>query len=135
MNKKNVYNTRPRDAICKIFSDNRDREFTSHEIIELTHGEIGEATVYRTLKLLSEESVIVKSLAAGQKTASYRLSDDHCGCRFHLHCINCGEIIHMDCCEMKEAEEHILTEHGFLPTDHATVIDGVCRTCRKKENI
>ena len=132
MGVKNIYRTKHREELCRIFRAEKERDFTAKDIIEMTRGKIGEATVYRMLKKLAGEGVIERKYISASDGAVYRYAEENwCGCRFHLHCVNCGNVVHMDCVKMKEAEEHILSGHGFSPLDKITVIDGVCEKCRK----
>lgn len=131
--RKNSYNTKQRDFIIGLFAKNRDRELTSRDVINLACGAVGDATVYRMLKRLLDEGVLECSHADG-KGSAYRLSDDGCSCRFHLHCVVCEKIVHMNCGEMREAERHITEDHGFRPINKATVIDGFCSKCWEGKN-
>lgn len=123
------YNTKQRDLIYGLFCENKDKGLTSREIICLTNGKVGEATVYRQLSRMLAEGIIERQPTDVSGVSSYRLIDDKCGCRFHLHCVSCGRVVHMDCDEMKTAERHIIQKHGFVPIEASTVINGVCAEC------
>lgn len=126
------YNTKQRDVIYELLCKSKDKGLTSREIIELTNGKVGEATVYRQLSKMLGEGLIERQPTDVIGVSAYRLSDDKCGCRFHLHCVSCGRVVHMDCDEMKTAERHITQKHGFLPTEASTVINGICAECNSE---
>ena len=115
----------------EVFRHYPDRELSSRDVILYTHDLMGEATVYRLLKKMTEDGILQRSQNK-DGISTYRLTDDGCGCRFHLHCVSCGRVFHMDCDAMKDAERHIMAEHGFLPAEKTTVIEGMCGVCRGK---
>lgn len=131
MGTRGSYNTRQREYIRDIFRRERDRAFSAREIIERTRGKIGQATVYRLLGRLASEGVLEKDFASSAAGAVYRYAAKDCGCCFHLRCVRCGDVAHMDCSEMREVERHIENGHAFAPLKKVTVIDGFCAWCRR----
>ena len=129
--KKAAYQTKQKKDLIRLFAQSPDRSLSAREIIEMGQGELSEATVFRLLRKLTEEGTLERTAGEGG-VSFYRYCEDHCGCRFHLNCVGCGKLIHMDCSEMKEAERHIRVDHGFLPIGSVTVIDGLCRACQLK---
>ena len=125
MSERKGYNTKNKTIIKEIFRKNAGKELSSREMIELTAGKIGEASVYRLLNSLADEGVISRRQTAAGALYSY----DECGCGFHLHCVECGEIAHINCDRMRDARTHIIKEHGFIPISDTTVIDGFCEKC------
>jgi len=128
---KKEYNTRSKTIIKNIFSENEGKELTSRDVIELTRGRVGEATVYRLLNTLSEDGTVERRLTSDG--AVYSFVDHHgdCGCGFHLHCVGCGNVLHLRCETMSGMRHHIIKEHGFVPLVETTVIDGYCDKCKK----
>lgn len=128
---KKEYNTRSKTIIKNIFSENEGKELTSRDVIELTRGNVGEATVYRLLNTLSEDGTVERRLTSDG--AVYSFVDHHgdCGCGFHLHCVGCGNVLHLRCETMSGMRHHIIKEHGFVPLVETTVIDGYCDKCKK----
>ena len=55
---------------------------------------------------------------------------ESCHYHFHLKCLRCGQLIHMDCRLMKEMQKHIETDHGFLVDSGKSVLYGLCPKCR-----
>ncbi|MBP3387117.1 MAG: transcriptional repressor [Clostridia bacterium] len=128
---KKEYNTRSKTIIKNIFSENEGKELTSRDVIELTRGRVGEATVYRLLNTLSEDGTVERRLTSDG--AVYSFVDHHgdCGCGFHLRCVGCGNVLHLRCETMSGMRHHIIKEHGFVPLVETTVIDGYCDKCKK----
>ena len=58
----------------------------------------------------------------------------HCEEHLHLKCVSCGCIIHLECAFMDEIAEHVLKDHGFTLQCKNSIIYGLCRECRKKQD-
>jgi len=84
---------------------------------------IGQATVYRTLKLLVESGLANQS-RLGDGPARYESAgDDH---HDHIICTNCGRIVEFRNDTIERLQEKIAREHGFQMSDHEMVIYGRC---------
>ena len=62
-------------------------------------------------------------------------NSDECLEHFHLKCIECGKLIHIDCNYMKSLDEHILQHHGFKVDNSRTVLYGICNSCNEKKSM
>lgn len=127
------YRTRQQDAVMEYFRLNPNHCVTADDIYIYfmnTGGKIGKATVYRCLDKLVEGGTVKKFVSDGG-CAMYQLIDAEHGCdrHFHLKCVVCGEIIHMDCEFMDEFERHISEHHHFKVDNARTVIYGLCEKC------
>lgn len=130
MENKKSYKTKTRELFKSIFLENKKKELSARDVIAMTDGKVGEATVYRLLATLSEEGIIQKRVTSAGSLYKYVEQSRPCSCGFHLHCVGCGNVMHLRCAEMNEAREHIIAEHGFLPINNTTVIDGYCDKCK-----
>ena len=132
---KAEYNTRQRGAILDFIKEN-SAHVSARDIIEhlKTQGiKIGVATVYRTLDRLCELGLVRKFVIDERSGACYQyVQGAECEEHFHLKCISCGRLIHMDCGFLAEMEEHILREHGFTVSSGKTVIYGKCAQCEPR---
>lgn len=128
---KKEYNTKSKTIIKNIFRDNAGCELTSRDVIEMTRGLVGEATVYRLLNAMADEGTIERRLTSTGALYTFVESHSECGCGFHLHCVGCGNTLHLRCPEMRDARHHIVSEHGFVPLVETTVIDGYCDKCKR----
>ena len=126
------YKTRQRDALMDFFKENRDKCFLAKDIIKHSEVELGEATVYRCLNKFAEEGILKKFITPGSGGALYQYNDgcDKCKSHFHLKCVNCGVLVHMDCSFMDTMKSHIEAEHGFSVDNSITTLYGICRDCR-----
>ncbi|GHV55151.1 transcriptional repressor [Deltaproteobacteria bacterium] len=91
---------------------------------------IGQATVYRSLKLLCE-SGLAKEVYFGEGLARY---ENTCAGHHHDHliCIACGKQVEFMDEEIENLQEKLAEKKGFLLTSHHMYLYGVCPSCRKK---
>ena len=128
MNEKS-YKTKQKDILLSLFKAQPHKCFSSREIIENENVSLGEATVYRLLSQFVKEGVIQKFTHG--KTSLYQLN--HCGgdSHFHMKCIECGELYHIDCPMLRDVENHIAHDHNFFVDNLNTTLYGYCKGCRK----
>ncbi|BCS86830.1 Fur family transcriptional regulator [Pseudodesulfovibrio sediminis] len=90
---------------------------------------IGQATVYRTLKLLSD-SGLVEPLDFADGVTRYEPSygKDH---HDHLICERCGKNIEILDDTIERRQEELAAEHGFTLLKHKMYLYGICADCRK----
>jgi len=118
--------TRQRRAIAEAFfahegHPNIDELYSS---IRARHPHIGQATVYRTLKLLVESGLAEPS-RFGDGTTRYEAAQagDH---HDHLICIDCGHIVEFRDDDIERLQLEIAARNRFTVTDHKMVIYGSC---------
>lgn len=129
---KSEYNTRQRAIILDFLREN-SAHVSARDIIEHLAQQglkVSVATVYRTLDKLCSLGLVRKFVIDERSGACYQyVSGMECEEHFHLKCIKCGKLIHMDCNFLAEMEEHILRDHGFVVSSGKTVIYGTCAEC------
>lgn len=91
---------------------------------------IGQATVYRTLKLFCE-SGLAKEVNFGDGVARYE-NITNAVHHDHLICISCGKQVEFMDAEIEKLQEKLAAKNGFLLTSHHMYLYGVCPACRKK---
>ncbi len=130
--------TRQRRAIAEAFFAHRGHPNIDelYAKIRAQHPHIGQATVYRTLKLLVDSGLAEPS-RFGDGTTRYEAS--HQGEHHdHLICVDCGHIVEFRDDEIERLQIEIAERHKFAVTDHKMVIYGACRDAkcprRPKEN-
>ncbi|MGN1482089.1 Fur family transcriptional regulator, partial [Porcipelethomonas sp.] len=116
--------------------NNKDKHLTAADIINYLNGNgkgIGSATVYRYLDKLVNKGIIRKYILDDKVGACYQYIEDNNECQehFHLKCIECGALYHIDCSYMQSLDEHILKHHGFKVDSSRTVLYGRCKNCEK----
>ncbi|MED5370373.1 MAG: Fur family transcriptional regulator [Myxococcota bacterium] len=128
MEKEGKRNTRQRDVIVDCFFA-QGGHITLQELTRrVQEGDpgIGFATVYRTMKLLTEANVAhERRFDEGQ--ARYELADlDH---HDHLICTNCGRIDEFEDEALEARQDAVVRELGWRLKHHRHELYGVCPAC------
>lgn len=123
------YKTKQRELIAGFFKDNTDRQFSINDISDMFSESIGKSTVYREVSRLVEEG-FVRKYPDSDGYFWYQYAGEHCHEHFHLRCISCGRIVHLDCHLMNDVCCHINSEHDFEIDMSRTVLYGVCGKCK-----
>ena len=94
--------------------------------------EIGLATVYRTLELLSELRVVDK-INFGDGVSRYDLRKEGAK-HFHHHlvCMECGKVEEIEEDLLPQVEEKVENDFNFRISDHRLTFHGVCSECIAK---
>ena len=96
----------------------------------------GRSSVYRMLSALCEEGEVTKFPAGnGDSTSVYQHVGAHRNCdhHFHLHCLSCGDVLHLECKCSDEVADHLFDTHGFSVDRGRSVLYGICAACSKRE--
>lgn len=131
--------TLPRQAILNVFAKNLAKHLSAEEIFLLVHKncpEIGLATVYRTLDLLTQIGLIFK-FDFGDGKGRYELASEAIkGHHHHMVCTRCGRIIdYSDFMEeeikfIKGLEARLSKKHKFKINSHQIHFYGLCEMCQ-----
>jgi len=91
---------------------------------------IGQATVYRTLKLLSD-SKIAREVDFGDGVTRYEpyFGQSH---HDHLICKKCGKSVEVVDEKIEKLQEALARKHGFILSGHSMYLYGKCRECSNK---
>lgn len=121
MNRK----TNQRKAIEQVFKE-QQRPLSVEEI--LTCGReivatLNQATVYRNVKLLSENGWLEKVSHPVFGTLYERSSKEH---HHHFHCHQCNRAFELPGCALKIEDA---TPEGFVVEDHDVFLFGTCPSC------
>jgi Fur family ferric uptake transcriptional regulator len=131
LKKNNLKFTIQREVILETLY-NSDAHLTPeslHHLIQEQQPDLktGIATVYRTLALL-EESSMVTSLSFGAQGKKYELgAKEH---HDHLICTVCGTITEFVDEEIENRQHAITDKLGFAMSDHSMQIYGICKNCQ-----
>ena len=133
----NDYKTKQKELILNFFIENKDKHLTAAEILKHMNEcdtNVSMPTIYRALEKLVSSGCVRKYLLDEKSGACYQYVEDGHTCHehFHLKCIECGKLTHLDCSHMQSLNEHILGEHGFTVDNSRTVLYGVCEKCGKR---
>jgi len=92
------------------------------------HPDIGRATVYRTLELLTQLN-IVRPIYVGEHGPTYIRAE---GGHHHLVCSTCGVVIDFDQCMAGEMTRELAERFGFQIQSHLLEFYGLCAGCQGK---
>jgi len=140
LDKKNAFNrfaagkglrsTRQRDIILDFFLATH-QHISVEELylkIKAVHPGIGNATVYRTLKLFVEAGLAREVLLHdGQTRYEHVVEGEH---HDHLVCTSCNAVIEFENETIEKLQDDIATRHGFFIKNHKLEIYGICAQCR-----
>lgn len=93
---------------------------------------LGQATVYRTLKLLVEAG-LATALDFGDGVTRYEpvRGEEH---HDHLICEGCGKNLEILDQEIERLQEELAARYGFELSHHRMYLFGLCPQCRKKKD-
>lgn len=149
---KTSYQTPARRALIDFFASHPDRHFTAEQICTLlcdtteritgscsarqntSRSEfIGKSTVYRQLSHLCEEKQLrrFEDVAPdGSAVHVYQyLPSNGCEAHFHLKCLRCGRINHLECEQTEALLRHVRAAHGFSVDCGSSILYGICDSC------
>jgi Fur family transcriptional regulator, ferric uptake regulator len=126
--------TPQREATVRVLLENEADHLSAEDIYLLVKEkapEIGLATVYRTLELLSELKIIDK-INFGDGVSRYDLRKEGAE-HFHHHlvCIECGSVEEIMDDLLGDVEKIVESQWGFKVQDHRLTFHGLCKTCQK----
>jgi Fur family transcriptional regulator, ferric uptake regulator len=88
---------------------------------------IGQATVFRTVKLLSDAGLAREACQDdGAKTYEHAFHHHH---HDHLRCERCGKLVEFYDKTIEKAQEAIFQRYGFAPLGHKMELIGLCADC------
>ena len=128
--------TPQRKQILQIFVEHPEHLSAEdvYGILREQDSEIGLATVYRALDLLSELGILVK-IDFGDGCARYELNtaDPNVHHHHHLICVKCKKVIEVEEDLLDDLEATISKKSGFQILNHEVKFFGYCKDCRAKE--
>lgn len=127
------YQTRRHAEIVQCLQDAADRHLTAAQVTQYLHdagSTVGAATVYRHLERLAADGTVRKFVTGQGAPACYQYADKRlCDNHYHMRCVCCGKLIHLDCNAMREIADHIREHHRFELDLTRTVLYGRCAQC------
>lgn len=127
--------TTQRKIILDIFVANQGKHLSAedvHMMLREQKSDIGLATVYRTLELLSQIEILQK-LDFGDGRSRFEL-DLHNSSQHHHHhliCLACGDVFEFADDLLEELEQKIYDKSHFKVIDHQAKFYGYCQECQK----
>ncbi len=130
--KKGLKRTSQRDLILDVFL--RTEEHLSNEdlyrLVQQQDPSVGQTTVYRTLKLLTEAG-LAREVRFGDGRTHYEHNYKH-EHHDHMICSECGKLIEFYSAEFEALQDAMAAKQGFEVTQHLLRIIGVCADCSRE---
>lgn len=128
--------TPQREATLLVLLENEKDHMSAEEIyflVKQKNSEIGLATVYRTLEILTDLKIVDK-VSFNDGLARYDLRKEGAQ-HFHHHllCLECGDIEEVEEDLLLGVEQIVEERYQFLVKDHRLTFHGVCKACQKKQ--
>ena len=135
---KAVYRTKQAEKILAYVQKMSGEHITAKDIekhfVSLDDN-IGLATIYRHLEQMADKGVVKKYTVDRNTASCFQFiplevkGSEH----FHLKCEKCGKLIHFDCKEFVNMQEHLAIKHGFVVNSLKTVLYGLCNECNTQK--
>lgn len=101
-----------------------------YSIVKKSCPSTGYATVYRTLKVLTNEK-ITRKRKFGERMSVYELATDEKRHHDHIICVKCGTVKEFKVEKIEKLQKDIAKKFGFVIEDHKLELYGLCPLCRK----
>ena len=127
---KGLRSTRQRDIILDVFLSTHQHVSVEELYLKVkaSNPRVGQATVYRTLKLFVEAGLAREILLHdGQTRYEHVMAGEH---HDHLVCTGCNAIIEFENETIEKLQDEIAVRHGFMIRSHKLEIYGLCATCK-----
>ena len=128
--------TPQREATVRVLLEHEEDHLSAEDVYLLVKEkspEIGLATVYRTLELLSELKVVDK-INFGDGVSRYDLRQEGAA-HFHHHlvCIECGAVDEIQEDLLGDVEKLVEENWNFQVKDHRLTFHGICSRCQENK--
>ncbi|NLJ70556.1 MAG: transcriptional repressor [Clostridiaceae bacterium] len=130
------YNTQQKTELISYLEAMKGKHVTVNQIINYFSEigvKIGVATIYRQLNKLVDSGHVKKYFIDEISGSCFEfVGENHevtISDYFHLKCEICDQLIHFECKEVRELQNHVKSEHGFIIDPVKTVFYGICKNC------
>ncbi len=128
---RGLKSTRQRTLIIDTFFD-MNGHLSVEEVwakVRQDDARVSVATVYRTMKLLSESGLAhSRNFGDGQTRYEPAIGREH---HDHLICTGCGTIIEFENDQIERMQDAVAKRHGFKVSSHKMELYGLCKSCQK----
>lgn len=122
--------TRQRRLIWEALVAEPDAHVSVHEVVELVRAQlpqVNSSTVYRTLELLVNEGLVLRTDLGGDRTF-YEPAHDHL--HHHVVCDGCGAVEHVHDDALSDLQRRVRTSSGYELRRQEITLFGLCRDCQ-----
>lgn len=137
MNHAAYYKTRQKDVLVSYLKSLHGTVTVTDILAYFSEKDIpiGITTVYRHLEKMVADGTVKKYLVDGVSGAYFEyIGDSGLADReqyFYLKCEKCRKLIHFQCKELEQVQQHLSDAHGFDIDSPKTVFYGTCSECSK----
>ncbi len=136
-----TYKTAGRQRLLDFLQSHPDRQFLVDELAnelnrtqESTRSKSSKSTLYRHLSELCQEGTVRKYRSDTQSAYVYQyVGQGDCCHHFHLKCVSCGTLVHLECAVSDELLNHIQSDHHFHVDSGRSILYGMCEACASVE--
>ncbi len=131
LRQQGLKSTAQRDDIAHVFFAS-NRHISVEELyneVKRVNPRIGYATVYRTMKLLTECGLAVERHFRDGEARYEKEAGHH---HDHLICERCGKIVEFEEDRIEALQAEVAERLGFRFTGHKMELYGLCRDCQRK---
>jgi len=131
LRRQGLKSTAQRDDIARVFFATH-RHISVEELyleVKRVNPRIGYATVYRTMKLLTDCGLAAERHFRDAEARYERTTDG--GHHDHLICEGCGTIVEFEEDRIERLQGEVAQRFGFAITGHKMELYGLCRACRR----
>lgn len=123
--------TLPRTAVMHCLASQTEPVSARSIFADIRHRGIDRSSIFRTLKLLSQHGLVVKTESARHEQLYELTPHRH---HHHLHCERCGRIKSVSCFLPRTLMIEIRKRAGFAAVHDTGDLYGICRSCNKTKN-
>ncbi|MBN2875978.1 MAG: transcriptional repressor [Spirochaetales bacterium] len=102
-----------------------------HEAARKLDPGIGQATVFRTIKLLTDAG-LAREACRDDNARLYEHAWNHAH-HDHLTCVECGAVVEFVDSSIERAQEAVYRRFGFVSSGHRLELYGICPGCQAKK--
>ena len=125
--------TPQRELVIRIFADHPGEHLSAeevHHLVKKEFADIGLATVYRALELLTDLNILQR-ISFNDGKARYEFDQEELHRHHHLVCLRCRKVEEFNEDLLDPLEERIFQQRGFKVLDHELKLYGICKNCLK----
>lgn len=142
------YQTEQKKSLVAFLDEHHNKQYTIDEIVAQMTADMmrrpasaaqdgiwgdklpGKSTVYRLMNQLVEEGSVKRFVKGNSRQFLYQAMDgEQCRLHFHLKCITCGCLIHVDEQISGKIEAQIREQFHFQVDEGQTMMFGRCEQC------
>jgi Fur family transcriptional regulator, ferric uptake regulator len=121
--------TRQRRVIWEVLLAEAGRHLSAEDIVERVREQlpgVNTSTVYRTLEILVDDGLLLRTDLGGDR-AYYEPASDHL--HHHVICERCGKVTHLHDDTLGNLAERVEKDSGYRMGEREISFFGICPSC------